>query len=118
MVHCDHLKPFRRKPPTMNVPTRDKTPETAASTSKVPTRNGTPSYSTPPDDINHTYCTKWPTLPAPQYFLHAIATRSSGSNLPIPCPTPATGTFLMGTVTVQHIPASTLPYTQNSEQTN
>ena len=131
VVHYDRLKPFRRKPPTTNIPTREKTPEPVASTSNVPTRNRTLRPSTPQSDIDHTYCTEWLSLPTPQHFSPAIATPSSGSNPPIPCPTPTIpcptptipcptptiATPPMGTVTVPHTPASTLPYGQNSEQT-
>ena len=54
MFHYDRLKPFGRKPPTSNIPTRQKTPEPAASTSNVPTRNRTPRSSTPQNHIDHT----------------------------------------------------------------
>ena len=57
VVHYDHLKPFRRKPPTTNIPTREKIPETELSTSNVPTRNRTHRSSTPQNDTDHTYCT-------------------------------------------------------------
>ena len=117
VVHYDRLKPFRRKPPTTNIPTKEKTPEPATSTSNVPTRNRTPRPPTPENDIDHTYCTEWPSLPLPQQFSPSIATSSSGGNLPIPCPNPAIATPPMGTVTVSHTLASTLPYGQNSAQT-
>ena len=117
VVHYDRLKPFRRRPPTTNIPTREKTPEPAISTSNVPTRNRTPRPSTPQNDIDHTYCTEWPSLPLPQQFSPSIATSSSGGNLAKPCPIPAIPTPPMGTVTVPHTPASTLPYGQNLAQT-
>ena len=116
MLHYDRLKPFRRKPPTTNIPTRETTPEIVTSTSNVPTRNRTLRSSTPRNDIDHTYYTEWPSLPTPQQFSPSIAKTFSGSNLPIPCPTPAIATPPMGTVTVPHTPASTVPYAQNSEQ--
>ena len=117
VVHYDRLKSFRRKPPTTIIPTREKTPEPATSTFNVLTRNRTPRPSTPQNDIDHTYCAEWPSLPSTQQFSHSIATSSSGGNLPIPCPNPAIATPPMGTVTVSHTPASTLPYGQNSAQT-
>ena len=117
VVHYDRLKPFRKRPPTTNIPTREKIPEPATSTSNVPTQNRTPRSSTPRNDIDHTYCTEWPSLPLPQQFSPSIATSSSGGNLAKPCPIPAIPTPPMGTVTVPHTPASTLPYGQNSAQT-
>ena len=117
VVHYDRVKPFRRNPPTTNIPTREKTPEPATSTSNVPARNGTLRSSTPQKDIDHTYCTEWPSLPTHQQFPHSIATSSSGGNFPIPFPNPAIAISLMGTVTVPHTPARTLAYGQNSERT-
>ena len=38
VVHYDLLKTFRKEPPKTNVPTREKTPDTAAPTSNAPTR--------------------------------------------------------------------------------
>ena len=116
MVHYDRLKPFRKQPPTKDIPTREKTPETSTSTSNVPTRNRTLSSLTPQNDTDHTYCTEWPSLLTLQQFSPSIAMPFSGSNHPIPCPTPAIATPPMGIVTVPHTPASTLPYAQTSEQ--
>ena len=118
VVHYGRLKPLRTKPPTTNVPTREKNSETSASSCNVPTRNRTPSSLAPQNHIDHTYCTEWPSLPTPHHFSPSITTPSSGSNLQVPCPSPAIATALMRTVTVLHTPASTLPYAQNSEQTN
>ena len=117
VVHYDRLKPFRRRPPTTNIPTREKTSEPATSNSNVPTRNRTPRPSTPQNDTDHTYCNEWPSLPLPQQFSPSKATSSSVGNLAKPCPIPAILTPPMGTVTVPHTPASTLPYGQNSAQT-
>ena len=115
VVYYDCLRPFRRKPSATDVPTGEKTSDTAAPTSNVPIRNRTVSSHTPQNEIDFTHCTEWPSLPKLQHFLPSTATPSSCSNLPIPCPTPEVATPPIGNPQFRSclLRHSRMPITQN-----